>query len=552
LKRQADIIKPGKKLIIGVLAFLPAFAAMAQKEGMKKQTIDITSSFKPVLRNAAKINLNATPPSPDSSKPRLTYNIPDQQLFTTYQSIGLKPLALQIDSISRWKNSNSIKVGYGNYQTPYLRAGFSFGDGQKSQLNIFGNYISSSGKIKNQAYSQAGAGLSGFTQTASGLEWSGKFGLSQDKYHLYGYDHTLYDYSKSQTLQSYNTFSASAGLRNLEPTEFGLRYNPNLKISLFSDNRKANESNAVLNLPLEKSIGSVYAVKVGFGADFTRYKPAEGGAINNNIYYIPAAILFKTPNFFFHGGVIPSWDNGKFKLLPDFTGEFKLGSDKLMLQFGWISYFEKGSYERWSSINPYIYQPTDLYNTRLVEKYGGIRGALTERLTYNFKLGAIRYNYLPLFVNDSADQKSFRILREEKLEAFQFQGEIAWSMSDRFDVSAGINLLKFKNQLTYDEAYGMIPSKLNASLKWQVLNDLWFKSDLFYFTGNSYRDKNGDNGKVAGAVDLNAGLEFRITKQLNLWLQMNNIFNKKYQRWSNYEVYGFNALLGVVFNFDQK
>jgi hypothetical protein len=72
LKRQADIIKPGKKLIIGVLAFLPAFAAMAQKEGMKKQTIDITSSFKPVLRNAAKINLNATPPSPDSSKPRLT------------------------------------------------------------------------------------------------------------------------------------------------------------------------------------------------------------------------------------------------------------------------------------------------------------------------------------------------------------------------------------------------------------------------------------------------------------------------------------------------
>jgi len=549
---MAEIMKIGRKIFVLALAFIPTCAALAQKEGLKKQTIDITSSFKPVLRNAAKINFNATSPSADSTRPKLVYDIPDQQLFTTYQSIGLKPLALQIDSISRWKNSNSIKVGYGNYQTPYLRAGFTFGDGQKSQLNLFGNYISSSGKIKNQAYGQSSFGLDGFTQTASGLEWSGKFGVDLDKYHLYGYDHTLYDYSKSETLQSFTTYNAGVGLKNLVPTEFGLRYNPTLKISLFSDNHKANESNAVLNLPLEKSIGSVYAVKVGFGADFTRYKPAVGDAINNNIYYIPAAILFKTPNFFFKGGVIPSWDNGKFKLLPDISGEVKLGSDQIMLQFGWISYYDKGSYQRWASINPYIYQPTDLFNTRMVEKYGGIRGALTDRLTYNLKMGAIRYNYLPLFVNDSSDQKSFRILREEKLEAFQFQGEIGWNMSDRFDVSAGINLLKFKSQLTYDEAYGMIPSKLNASMRWQILNDLWFKSDLFYFTGNSYRDKNGNNGKVAGAVDLNAGLEFRITKQLNLWLQMNNIFNKKYQRWSNYEVYGFNALLGVVFNFDQK
>jgi len=535
-----------------VLGLFSGFSAFAQKEGMKKQTIDITSSFKPVLRNAAKINFNATPPLADSSRARLGYDIPDQQLFTSYQAIGLKPLALQIDSISRWKNNNAIKVGYGNYQTPYLDAGFSFGDGQKSQVNIFGNYISSSGKIKNQAYSQAGAGISGFTQTASGLEWSGKVGFNQDKYHFYGYDHTLFDYSKSQVLQNFNTFSASAGLKNLQPTEFGLRYNPTLKVSLFSDNRQANESNAVLNLPLEKSIGSVYAVKIGFGVDFTRYKPATGDAINNNIYYLPAALLFKTPNFFFHGGVIPSWDNGKFKLLPDLSGEVKIGGNQLMLQFGWISYYDKGSYQRWASINPYIYQPTDLFNTRMVEKYGGIRGALTERLTYNFKLGMIRYNYVPLFVNDSADQKQFRILREEKLDAFQFQGEIAWNMADKFDLSAGINLLKFKDQLTYDEAYGMIPSKLNASLRWEILNDLWFKTDLFYFTGNAYRDKLGNNGKVNGAVDLNAGLEFRITRQLNLWLQMNNIFNKKYERWNNYEVYGFNALIGVVFNFDQK
>jgi outer membrane receptor protein involved in Fe transport len=58
--------------------------------------------------------------------------------------------------------------------------------------------------------------------------------------------------------------------------------------------------------------------------------------------------------------------------------------------------------------------------------------------------------------------------------------------------------------------------------------------------------------KLPGATDLNAGLEFRITKNINLWTQFNNIFNKEYRRWNQYPVYGFNFVGGVVFSFDQK
>ena len=57
---------------------------------------------------------------------------------------------------------------------------------------------------------------------------------------------------------------------------------------------------------------------------------------------------------------------------------------------------------------------------------------------------------------------------------------------------------------------------------------------------------------VDGALDLNAGVEFRITKNLNLWAQFNNIMNKSYQRWNQYPSYGFNFLGGIIFAFDQK
>ena len=44
----------------------------------------------------------------------------------------------------------------------------------------------------------------------------------------------------------------------------------------------------------------------------------------------------------------------------------------------------------------------------------------------------------------------------------------------------------------------------------------------------------------------------KVTKNINLWTQFNNVFNKEYQRWNQYPVYGFNFVGGVVFSFDQK
>src|SRR3982750_450531 len=72
----------------------------------KQKAVDITSSFKPVLREAAKINFNATPPSADTTKPRLQYDIPNPSLALAYQPGSLKPLALQIDSLGKFISSN--------------------------------------------------------------------------------------------------------------------------------------------------------------------------------------------------------------------------------------------------------------------------------------------------------------------------------------------------------------------------------------------------------------------------------------------------------------
>ena len=81
------------------LAMFVPMAGKAQKDiSAGKPSVDIISSYKPVLRNAVKINFS------DHSFPQTLpgrfgdYNVPSQNLIYAYQPVTLKPLALEQDS----------------------------------------------------------------------------------------------------------------------------------------------------------------------------------------------------------------------------------------------------------------------------------------------------------------------------------------------------------------------------------------------------------------------------------------------------------------------
>lgn len=530
-------------------------SAQAQEPG-KKQTIDITSSFKPTLKDAAKINFNAAPPVPDSVKPQFKYTIPVNSLALVYQPSAVNPVALDVDSTGTWSATNFIKLGYGNFQTPYAQVGLTLDNKPNTSLNILGHFISSKGSaVPRQQYADAGASAYGSTINARNQELYGKLGLSNKAYYLYGYDQSAYNYDKGELLQRFLGVDANIGFRNIDPTGFGLLYRPDVRVSFFNDNRKGREFNIVADVPLEKRISDELSIKLGINADYTQLTPDNIPAIDNFIFTVPVAIKFKNDNLSIHGGAVPSWDNSNFKLLPDLMADVKLSGEEAILQFGWLMHYDKGSYQRWASLNPYLAQPTALYNTRINETYGGIKGTFLEKFFYNAKAGLVQFYNIPLFVNDYYsspfnDGRRFIALKEEKLNAFQLHGEAGVIQGEDFSLSAKFNWLLFGKQKTQQEPWGLIPRELSAALRWRMLKDLWFKTDLFFFEGAKYMNRSMGSETARSPVDLNVGLEFRVTKQFNLWVQANNIFNNTYQRWNQYEVYGFNILGGIVFNFD--
>lgn len=529
-------------------------AASAQKDTLKKtSTVDINSAYKPVLRNAVKINFSATHLNADTTAPGLTYSIPAQNLFYAYQPIPLSALALQQDTNLYLGLRNYVKAGYGNLATPYVSAGFSFGDGKKFLANVYADYISSKGKLLYQDYSRLNLKAAGSLFLPTNEVYAGVQVKMHENF-LYGFDTGLYKYSKKEVRQQFQDFSGTIGIRNTKTGEFGINYNPSLQVSSFTNVNKLTETSFILTAPVEKKFGEIFAFKLDVKADITSYAtknllPADV-KFNNNVFQVSPSVVFSTPRASINAGITPTWDNGKFIWLPNVYAEAFIAENTFAFQAGWVGRLTKNTYRNLSEVNPYLKTFTAQMNTKEIEYYGGIKGTLGKHFNFNAKAGYITYNNLPLLINDTAtDGKAFMISNETRINNFRVHGDVSFVSKEKLTVSAGITYNGYVGMKSNAKAWNTLPLEFTSSLRWWAFKQVLLKADFYAFSGSFYLDK----GNVAKAFkpgsDLSAGIEFKINKTFSAWMDVNNILNNKYQRWHNYEVYGLNLMGGVRVNF---
>ncbi|HEX6914992.1 MAG TPA: hypothetical protein VF145_07110 [Chitinophagaceae bacterium] len=535
------------------IAFLLVFlagAAFGQRRSLdttRPTTVVVTSVFKPSLKPAVKINFSAATPAADTTRPNLFYTIPSQNLFFSYQPTALQPLALSPDTAFSWRNSNYVKAGYGNFTTPYLRVGLSFGDGRRSLVNLHAKHVSSKGKMPFQQFSETNLTGIGIFNSGNKSEWTARAHVDLSNYNLYGYMPDTLKYTKDQVRRRFNSFGGRVGVRNkVENASF--TYNPWVGIEIFNDNRSGNESDFSFGLPVSKTLGRVIGFGVGLFGDVSSLKTPQA-TYDNNLFYLTPAILFKTPNLKLNAGFTPSWDNSVFNLLPNFSAEAKVKDERFAVEVGWVGYYHRNTYRNLAGFNPYIAQPSFSNNTRVKEQYAGLKGSAGDHLTYNGRVSVLNYNNVALFVNDTLDGKSFLVLNEPEMKNIRIHAELGYTVQEKFSFLAGATFNKYSNLDQNPRAYGLLPLELTGSLRWLVLKDFTVTSDVFFWDGPQYRSKIGETLKQKPAFDLNLGLEIGINDQFSGWLQFNNVLNNEYQRWNQYPVLGFNVLAGVVYSF---
>jgi hypothetical protein len=518
------------------------------QEALKQETIDIISNYRPKLRDAAKLNLTASLPGFDTTRPKLQYQVPALNLYFMYQPVPLKPLALGKDSLDKLQN-NFIKAGFGNLSTPLIQAGFGSGRNDKYNFGIYGSYTGSKGDIKNQDYSALNVLASG-TYFSPLLEVNGAIGFDRNEIHYYGYDHTLYTFNKGDVKQAFSQFTAQAGVKNRPLNDWAFKFEPSARFIYFSDSYKRKEPTVIIKVPVSKQLFEDIYIRAEGLFDLSSYKQDDQPQFNNNVVAIHPALEIIKPRFVLHAGVNPTWTNKKFYLLPDIVNESHIIYKKVILSSGWTSYINKNSYRNLINQNPFLSSYGEgILNTRVEEKYTGIKGTLGSHFNYNTKFAAVTYYNMPLFVNDSIDGKTFYTKNEEELKAFNLHAEVGYIQEEKFQLRFSVDWFNYTKQKTEVKPWGLVPFSTDVFAQYTIAKKLHLNANLYFLGSSYYQLPNKDFAKNKSAWDLNAGASYDIGRNFNLWINANNLFNSHYQRWNGYQSYGLNVAGGVMIKF---
>jgi hypothetical protein len=519
------------------------------------KVVTITSAFKPSLRPLSKVNFLAATPFVDNSKVTMQYVIPSQNISFGYQAVAVTPLAYVPDSVKLPKRNHFIKVGLGNLNTIVAEAGFNIGDGIKNNTYIGGGYKKMKGPLFAQEFTDVNFSINSAHQIGEAHDLSVKFTTGSTTRYAYGFKPASIPYTKDNILNKYNSAGITVHLANKTDAFFGIHYTPTISFDYLQSGVDEREFETSIAAPISKNLGTDFKISVQPTASFsTTVLPTipNNLTIVNNLFSMPSTFSWITSKFQVHLGAAPTVNNGTYAVLPQVSGVAILPNNGLRIELGWAGHFEKNNLRSLSAFNPWVRIPNDFANTKISEQFLGVKLPLGDHFTYGARLSLLEYENQALFTNAFTDGRLFKVMFEPTMRAFQLQANVSYTLQDKLNVLGGVTYKKFSGLKVQNEAWGLLPLELNGSLHWKFSNKLSFTSTLYAWDGAQSMDAQMATKKLPAAADFSLGATLTVVKSAKFWVQLNNLFDNRYQRWNQYEVFGRNVVAGFVYSFSGK
>ncbi len=551
-------------LVLASACFL--FPASAQQEIPYTEEITVISPYKPMVAESFKISQNPRIEAQNLQKPELSYSIQDQLIQTTFDPQPIKPVSIVGEPIDKLYR-NFIRGGFGNYVTPYLEF---FAGSLRSKEFAFGAHLRhlSSGEMKNHPAS---------SQSDNTVEvWGKKFlkyhtlsgNLLYDRtmVHYYGYNDSLselYDVSKDKLKQTYNQIGLHTALEKKHSKD-KLNTGAVLGYTYFFNRDHTSEHHGNLQVMLDKDLS---LMKFTDGENFGVKVRADVFGNKDTLVQSTSALIGLEPvlsatmdEYSFRVGFNASAgidSLSKLHFYPLLEVAVAIIPNTLKAYLGLKGGLNRNSFQTLSDENPYlIATPRMSFTSGKYDLYGGISTRIGKFVDWMVQVSGSRYDNLAFFVNDTSTRQNkdldnqFAVIYDDG-SVIHGKTEIIYQKTEQLRFSLLANYYQYS--LDHEsEAWHKPSFDLLFSGKYN-LQDKFILSAGFIYTGKAYA-KTWENGlpeakTLNGYLDVNVGLEYRYSKNLSGFLQLNNLTNKTYYRWNNYASQKLNGLIGVTYAF---
>ena len=141
-----------RKLAISVMAvILAASLNIRYSQAQHNEKIDVVATYRPVVSDAFKININPVIIDTGHKKMQVEYTILDPKANTVFHPEPITPVRIGNMTVPKLYRF-LIKAGWGNYTTPYGEFYYNTLQSKTYNFGVHLKHISSYGKLKHYAY----------------------------------------------------------------------------------------------------------------------------------------------------------------------------------------------------------------------------------------------------------------------------------------------------------------------------------------------------------------------------------------------------------------
>jgi len=550
--------------ILFVLFTLPFGKGKGWAQKVLKDTmLHVVKSFQPTIADAYKIN--DAPEVKDSvpPPPQLSYSIQSKNVFTPFTVEPIKPAKMVGEPLPKLCNT-LVKAGAGTYLY-----GEGFFNNLRSKEISYGahvKHLSWNGKIDERP-----SGFSNNLVNVYGKKFLYKhtvlanLGYNRDAIHYYGYDTSAIYIDKADYIkQTYSTIGGNAALQSHFTDSVRINYLVKLKYYNLSDNYKASEN----NINAEGNFSGYYdkqLVNVPVMMDFYNNKSAADTA-NSVLFHLNPHILASGDKWNTRIGMGIAIegnqnDRSRFLFYPSIDFNYNIAHNIIIPYAGVTGGIKKNSLKTLSDENPFLVPDPILKNTNTKwNLYAGLRGSISKSLTYNTRTSFGKIQDMFLFANDNSDvlKKGFNVVYDNA-DLLNVHGELQYQHTEKIKVivKGDYNKYKMKNELYAwhrPELEFSLGANYNLKNKIVVNADVFVLGKRFAYTpaqsqGLGITVISSSIKELKPVVDANLGIEYRYSKKLSAFLNLNNLAFKRYDLSNNYPSQSFNFLAGVSVAF---
>jgi hypothetical protein len=555
-----------KRIVLLFLLPMISFNSFSQTNtSIDSAKIIIESGHEPFLTDAFKIKDN--PSIKDTTKiiPELKYSFLNKQVPITFEIDTIKPAKIKGEPLVKLYRGFA-KLGFGTNATPLVELYYNSKRSKNFSYGLAGKHFSSNG-ISSIDYSEFSDNeLSIFGKRyLKEFTLYGKLGYTRNVNHYYGFsdENAALISDANDIRQELDKFNVNFKLtRNFTDTS-QFDYNFNINFHNINDLYLVAENHLDISGKLSKyHKNELFAI----GVEMNYNKLINSlNQENNLVVGLNPHISTTADKWEFQVGIglyLNSYPNTKFHFYPKAEFKYNIVEHIIIPYVGIKGGLISNNLNDFYNQNPFI--NTQLLVTQNSNQkynlYGGIRGTLSSKITFNTSFSRQKIEGMPLYVKDFSNliENQF-IVAYDTVSFNKINGELTYQNLEKLKIILGASYYNYnaKNEI---KAWHKPDFKISLSGIYDLGNKILVRMGLFYIdkqyaktfsnvTTNNTTITTEEAIELKGVFDANLGFEYRYTKKLSAFIHFNNIASSAYQKWQDYPTQKFGVLGGLTYSF---